>query len=61
MTLLMWFWRLTREGQCLKLTTDTLEVEEMLVNRLNKNKIARLLLLWWERLNTNAAANDFCT
>ncbi len=55
MTALMWFWRLTREGKCLKLNTDTLEVEEMLVNWLNQNKLARLLLLWWEALSMNAA------
>jgi len=55
MTTLMWFWRLTREGKCLKLSTDTLEVEEMLVNCLNKNNLARLLLLWWEALSMNTA------
>jgi hypothetical protein len=44
----MWLWRLKRERGCLKLNADTLKVEEMLVNWLNKNKLARLLLLWWD-------------
>jgi ABC-type sugar transport system permease subunit len=48
MTILMWLWRLKRERGCLKLNADTLKVEEMLVNWLNKNKLARLLLLWWD-------------
>ena len=47
MTTFMWLWGLTREGKCSKLSTETLRVEEMLVNRLNKNKLARLLLIWW--------------
>jgi hypothetical protein len=46
MTTLMWLWGLTREGKCSKLSTETLRMEEMLANRLNKNKLARLLLLW---------------
>ena len=47
MTTLILFWGLTREGKCLKLGTETLRVEEMLVNWLNKNNLARLLSLWW--------------
>lgn len=58
MTILMWFWRLTKEGQCLKLNTDTLEAEEMLVNWLDKNKLARLLLLWWERCHRPPCGDD---
>ena len=48
MTTLLWFWSLAREGKCQQFNTGTLEVEEMLVNWLNKNKLAMLLLLWWE-------------
>jgi hypothetical protein len=54
MSELLWLWSRTREGKCLKLNADTLEVEEMLVNWLNKNKLARLLLLRWEAFSMNA-------